>query len=162
ERAEHGVVLQEVRHRLRVADVVRGHELEVAAALERRPEEVAPDAPEPVDPDPDLRHVHDAFLSRFRSDRTLKKAVPRPDRGGVRLTSHAAGARVRQAPRASKAKRWRGALGGRTGKLRGRPSRSLHHTRDRGDGRGLNPPPDERGPAVAEYDYALKAPLDEL
>src|SRR5205823_4930433 len=40
----------------------------------------------------------------------------------------------------------------RTGKLRGRPSRSLHHTRDRGDGRGLNPPPDERGPAVVEYD----------
>jgi hypothetical protein len=52
--------------------------------------------------------------------------------------------------------------GGRTGKLRGRPSRSLHHTRDRGDGRGLNPPPDERGPAVAEYDDASSHGLDEL
>ena len=28
---EHGVVLEQVRHRLRVAEVVRGHDLEVAA-----------------------------------------------------------------------------------------------------------------------------------
>src|SRR5690349_12857379 len=32
------------------------------------------------------------------------------------------------------------------------PPAPLNHTRDRGDGRGLNPPPDERGPAVIEYD----------
>src|SRR5436305_10252373 len=32
------------------------------------------------------------------------------------------------------------------------PPGPANHTRDRGDGRGLNPSPDERGPAVAEYD----------
>src|SRR5207248_3454963 len=57
---------------------------------------------------------------------------------------------------------WKKRDGGRTGKLRGRPSRSLHHTRDRGNGRGLNPPPDERGPAVVEYDDGVEAGLDDL
>ena len=56
ERPEHGIVLQKVRHRLRVADVVRRDELQIAAALERRAEEVAPDAPETVDAYADLRH----------------------------------------------------------------------------------------------------------
>ena len=32
------------------------------------------------------------------------------------------------------------------------PPGPANHTRDRSDGRGLNPSPDERGPAVAEYD----------
>jgi hypothetical protein len=41
---------------------------------------------------------------------------------------------------------------GPEGKLRGRPSPPVYHTRDRGDERGLNSPPDERGPAVVEYD----------
>ncbi len=53
---ENGVVLQEVRHRPRVAEVVGGHDLEVAAPLELRAQEVAADAAEPVDTDPDLRH----------------------------------------------------------------------------------------------------------
>ncbi len=57
ERAEHRVVLQQVRHRLRVADVVRGHDLEVAAALELGAEEVPADPAEAVDPDPGLRHL---------------------------------------------------------------------------------------------------------
>jgi hypothetical protein len=56
ERAEHGVVPEQVRHRLRVADVVRGHDLEVAAPLQLGAEKVAADAAEPVDPDPHLRH----------------------------------------------------------------------------------------------------------
>jgi hypothetical protein len=38
----------------------------------------------------------------------------------------------------------------------------LNHTRDRGDGRGLNPKPDERGPAVVEYDDGPFSALDEL
>ena len=62
ERAEHRVVLQQVRHRLRVADVVRRDDLEVAAALEVRAEEVPADPPEAVDPDPDLRHVSMPFV----------------------------------------------------------------------------------------------------
>ena len=48
-RPEHRVVLEQVRHRLRVGEVVHRHDLEVAVPLEVRPEEVAPDAPEPVD-----------------------------------------------------------------------------------------------------------------
>jgi hypothetical protein len=39
-----------VRHRLGIAEVVRRDDLEVAPTLQVRPEEVAPDAPEPVDP----------------------------------------------------------------------------------------------------------------
>ena len=61
--AEHGVVLQQVRHRLRVAEVVRRDDLEVAAALDLRAQEVPADAAEAVDPDPDLRHEVVAFRS---------------------------------------------------------------------------------------------------
>ena len=53
---EHGVVLEEMGHRLRVAEIVRRDDLEVAAAVEVRACEVAADAAEAVDPDPDLRH----------------------------------------------------------------------------------------------------------
>ena len=49
ERAELRVVLEQVRHRLRVAEVVRGDDLDVRLALELRPEEVAPDPAEAVD-----------------------------------------------------------------------------------------------------------------
>ena len=55
--AEDGVVLEQVRHRLRVADVVRGHDLEVAAVLELGAQEVPADAAEAVDPHPGLRHL---------------------------------------------------------------------------------------------------------
>src|SRR5206468_10940933 len=55
QRTERRVVLQQVSHRLRVTEVVRRDDLEVAPALKLRPEEVAPDAPEPVDADPYLR-----------------------------------------------------------------------------------------------------------
>ena len=89
------------------------------------------------------------------------RSGPRPTCAGAARPGHATSQLPTPNPRASKAKRSRRA-GGRTGKLRGRPSRSLHHTRDRGDGRGLNPPPDERGPAVVEYDDGLRAGLDEL
>ena len=64
--AEHRVVLQQVRHRLRVAEVVRRDDLEVAAALELRAQEVPADPAEAVDPDPDLRHESSRLsLCRF-------------------------------------------------------------------------------------------------
>ena len=56
ERAEGRVVAKQVRHRLRVAEVVRRDDLEVAAPTQVRTEEVAPDAPEAVDAYADLRH----------------------------------------------------------------------------------------------------------
>jgi hypothetical protein len=52
-----------VRHRPRVADVVRRDELEIAAAVEVRAEEVPADPAEAVDPDPDLRQWFPAFRS---------------------------------------------------------------------------------------------------
>ncbi len=54
---EHRVVLEQVRHRLRVADVVRGHDLEVTAVLELGTQEVPADAAEAVDPHPCLGHL---------------------------------------------------------------------------------------------------------
>ena len=65
ERAEHRVVLEQVRHRLRVAEVVRRDDLEVAAALQVRTEEVAPDAPETVDAHPYLCHLDSPVVSGF-------------------------------------------------------------------------------------------------
>src|SRR5215217_2811836 len=53
---EDGVVLQEVPHRLRVAEIVDRDDLEIPAALEVRAEEVAPDAPESVDTHACLSH----------------------------------------------------------------------------------------------------------
>jgi hypothetical protein len=44
-------------HRLRIPEIVRGDDLEVTATLPVRPEEVAPDAPESVDSNPNFRHV---------------------------------------------------------------------------------------------------------
>jgi hypothetical protein len=49
QRPEDGVVLEQVRHRLRIAEVVRGHEVDVRPPLPRGAEEIAPDAPETVD-----------------------------------------------------------------------------------------------------------------
>jgi hypothetical protein len=43
------VVLEQMRHRLRVAEVVDRDDVELAAALEKCAEEVAPDPPETVD-----------------------------------------------------------------------------------------------------------------
>ena len=57
ERPQCGVVPQQMRHRLQVAEVVRRHDLEVAAALEERAEEVPPDPPEAVDPHTRLGHA---------------------------------------------------------------------------------------------------------
>ena len=55
ERAHRGVVLEEVRHRLRVAEVVDRDDLDVGAELLLRAEEVPSDAAEAVDADP-CRH----------------------------------------------------------------------------------------------------------
>src|SRR5262249_22161630 len=55
------------RHRLRISDVVRGHDLEVAAVLELGAEEVPPDPAEAVDPHPGLRHRH-ASARRSRTE----------------------------------------------------------------------------------------------
>ena len=56
ERPERRVVVQQMRHGLRVAEVVRRDDLEVAAALQMRTEEVAADPAESVDAHPNLRH----------------------------------------------------------------------------------------------------------
>src|SRR4029450_186989 len=62
ERPERRVVAQKMRHGLRVAEVVRRDDLEVAAALQMRAEEVAADSAEPVDAHPYLRHGFPRFL----------------------------------------------------------------------------------------------------
>src|SRR5262249_34839641 len=49
QRAEHGVELEQVPHRPRVAEVVDRDDLEVAVSLQVRTEEVPADAPEAVD-----------------------------------------------------------------------------------------------------------------
>src|SRR5919201_967647 len=82
ERAEHRVVLEQVRHCRRVAEVVDRHDLEVAAALQVRTEEVATDAAEAVDPDSDLRHLE--FASRCFGFRRRVRARPATDSDPVR------------------------------------------------------------------------------
>ena len=61
ERPERRVVAQQMRHGLRVAEVVRRDDLEVAAALQMRTEEVAADPAESVDAHPYLRHGFPPF-----------------------------------------------------------------------------------------------------
>ena len=61
ERAEVRVVAQEVRHRLRVAEVVQRDDLEVGAECVLGAEEVPPDAAEPVDAD---ANAHLSSVSR--------------------------------------------------------------------------------------------------
>jgi len=51
QRAEHGVEREQVRHRLRVADIVDGNDLEAGLALQIGAEEVPADPPETVDRD---------------------------------------------------------------------------------------------------------------
>src|SRR5207245_1191602 len=66
EPAVDGIVLQEMRERLGVGDVVHRHELERLLLHEHRgPEHVAPDATEPVDPD---THCHGSPLGEVRHD----------------------------------------------------------------------------------------------
>src|SRR4029079_7619085 len=138
---ENRVVLEQVRHRLRVADVVRGHDLEVATLLKLGAQEVPADAAEAVDPHPDLGHLRAPLVVGCQSSLT---APVREKSVGLRsLRAASAG------------------VGGRTGKLRGRPSRSL--TRSRPDGRrGLNPPPDEQEPAESDYSSCIVAALGDL
>ena len=62
-----GVVLQQVREGLGVADVVDGDELHVRVELEGRPEDVPADAPETVDANLD-RHTRDPLLLRKIDD----------------------------------------------------------------------------------------------
>ena len=59
--AEDRVVLEQVGHQLLGAEVVGGHEVDVGAPLLGGPEEVAADAPEPVDADADA-HVAGVLL----------------------------------------------------------------------------------------------------
>src|SRR5439155_953685 len=66
ETAVDGIVLQEMRERLGVGNVVHRHELERLLLHEHRgPEHVAPDATEPVDPD---THCHGSPLGEVRHD----------------------------------------------------------------------------------------------
>ena len=69
EGAEHRVVLQEMRHRLRVADVVHGDDLEVPATLDVRAQEIAPDAAEAVDAYACLGHVLSLSPCQFHKPR---------------------------------------------------------------------------------------------
>src|SRR5262249_6737230 len=126
--AEHRVVLEQMRHRLRVADVVRGHDLEVAALLELGAQEVPADAAEAVDALPRLRRLRAPSVVDCHSSLTTllrEKSVALHSRRAASTQT-----------------------GGRTGKLRGRPSRPLTRSRP-DDRRGLNPPSDEREPAEA-------------
>ena len=63
--AEHRVVLQQVRERVRARQIVDRDEVDVLVA-ERRAHDVAADAAEPVDADPDSHHV--LPQPRMRSD----------------------------------------------------------------------------------------------
>ena len=54
--------MEQVRHRLRVAEVVDRDDLEVGAALQMGAEEVPPDPPESVDPDAYVRHGVPPFV----------------------------------------------------------------------------------------------------
>src|SRR4030095_10611795 len=56
EPAEHRVVLEQVRHRLRIAEIVDRDDVDVGPLLQLGAKEVPPNAPEPVDPDFD-RHT---------------------------------------------------------------------------------------------------------
>ena len=49
----HRVVLQQIRERRRVGEIVDGHEFDFEIALERGAQHVAPDAPETIDSYPD-------------------------------------------------------------------------------------------------------------
>jgi hypothetical protein len=62
EAAHYRVVLEQVGHRLGVDEVVHRDELQVGPRRVRRAEDVAPDAPETVDPD---LHSHEASTSLF-------------------------------------------------------------------------------------------------
>src|SRR2546430_4573949 len=77
---ENRVVLQEMTHRLRVAEIVERDDLEIAAPLQMRPEEIAPDPSEPVDSHPCLGHgssLNDALQRRgdAHEENRLNKAM---------------------------------------------------------------------------------------
>src|SRR5579884_2669989 len=67
-----GVVLEQMRGRLGIRDVVGGHPLDVRSALVRGPEDIAADTSEPVDPDP-YRHA-----LQLLPDDTNRQLAPRP------------------------------------------------------------------------------------
>jgi hypothetical protein len=60
-------VLEQVRHGRGVAEVVRSHHLEVAAALQVRAKEVPSDPPESVDPNPNSHGSPPDSMSAFES-----------------------------------------------------------------------------------------------
>src|SRR5207247_8101449 len=64
EGAQDRVVLEQMRHRLRVTKIVRGDDLEVIPTLEVRPKKVPPDPPEPVDPNPSSHQPSPSLLLR--------------------------------------------------------------------------------------------------
>src|SRR6266508_3055531 len=81
ERTEHRVVLEQVGHRLRVADVVEGHHVEVASPLQMRAEEVATDAPEAVDAHADPCHLSHWSVAAGESNHAASPAERRAGRG---------------------------------------------------------------------------------
>ena len=72
--AEHRVVLQEMRQRLRVGQVVDGHEVDLVVG-QRRAHDVAPDAPESVDPYSNRHRILRVRLGPGRSNRPIGKRM---------------------------------------------------------------------------------------
>src|SRR6266511_4146907 len=96
ERTVDGVVLEEVRERLRVGQVVDGDELEVLlAALERSANDTPTDATEPVDCD--ARHVNPSQGSRKGAKGREKRRLNYPPPQGA-STETAAAARASASP----------------------------------------------------------------
>jgi hypothetical protein len=82
QRAEDGVVLEQMGHRLGVADVVDGDELDIGAAFAGSAEEVPPDPPETVHANP---YAHLSSLSCPRRAILLAPGCPtgtRDERAG--------------------------------------------------------------------------------
>ena len=71
-----GVVLEQVRDHLRIADVVGGDPLDVGALLVGGPEDVAADAPEAVDSHA-YRHPRTSFDSRQKKRRQAHAGTPK-------------------------------------------------------------------------------------
>jgi hypothetical protein len=68
---EHGVVLEQVRQRGRIGEVVDRNEVDVVAA-QRRAHDVAPNPPEPVDPDLHRHRSSDATVHASRYEAKLR------------------------------------------------------------------------------------------
>ncbi len=137
ELSEHGVVLQEVPHGLGIPEIVDRHDLEIPPTLELSPKEVAPNASKPVDPHPCLGHKPES-----------KGAAADAGCAGVGRKRSPLGDESSEIIMACEARRISDDEAGRRGSSEDDLPLRLNHAQDLGVGRGLNPAPDERGPAT--------------